>query len=287
MNEIQNFGFSNKITDTIRSRVSVRTYDKKPLSGDLMKKITEHLKKLNGPFEARCTFTILDKAEAKQEDNIKLGTYGVIKGASTYIAGVVENKPFCMEQLGYQMEWLILYLTEIGLGTCWLAGTFNRGSFTQAVECKSNELMPVVVPFGYAREKRSMLDSVMRAAAGSAKRKDWSELFYTDSFNNILDKNVKDAYEIPLEMARLAPSASNKQPWRILRKAGIYHFYICHTPSYNRMYSYDIQKIDMGIAMLHFEATAREAGLPGGWSISDPGLDTPQHHEYIVSWIPK
>jgi hypothetical protein len=48
----------------------------------------------------------------------------------------------------------------------------------------------------------------------------------------------------------------------------------------------DIQRIDMGIAMCHFELTASEAGLRGKWAVDPPAVAPPdQATEYIVSWL--
>jgi hypothetical protein len=48
----------------------------------------------------------------------------------------------------------------------------------------------------------------------------------------------------------------------------------------------DLQRIDIGIAMCHFELSAMELGLQGQWVLADPGLQAlPELTEYIVSWI--
>ncbi|WP_235838921.1 hypothetical protein [Desulfosporosinus metallidurans] len=47
-----------------------------------------------------------------------------------------------------------------------------------------------------------------------------------------------------------------------------------------------MQRVDIGIAMCHFELTAKETGIVGKWLISDPGsISTPQNTEYVVSWV--
>jgi hypothetical protein len=41
----------------------------------------------------------------------------------------------------------------------------------------------------------------------------------------------------------------------------------------------------MGIAMCHFELTAREAGLKGEWIVEEPRIEKPDGlTEYTVSW---
>jgi hypothetical protein len=42
----------------------------------------------------------------------------------------------------------------------------------------------------------------------------------------------------------------------------------------------------MGIAMCHFELTARDQGLDGKWVIQEPGIAKPDElTEYTVSWV--
>ena len=284
--EKRNKLFSQPVTDVIKKRSSIRTYEKKPLSAEQKSAIKDYFDKLTGPFQVKIRYALLEKPEQKEED-LKLGTYGVIKGASAFIAAAVEKKPYGMEQLGYQMEELILYITSLGLGTCWLAGTFSRSNFIKAIGAGKDELVPVVVPVGPPGEKRSLLETVMRSAAGSAKRKAWPELFFKENFESPLNESNAGAYAIPLEMVRLAPSASNKQPWRVLYSGGSYHFYLKHAGSYNSALGFDVQKIDIGIAMLHFEAAAREAGLSGSWKHGRHDISqAPEQLEYIVSWVP-
>ena len=96
-----------------------------------------------------------------------------------------------------------------------------------------------------------------------------------------------------LEMVRLAPSASNKQPWRIVREGRRWHFFLQRTPGYSgglagRLLKVeDIQRVDIGIAMCHFELAARELGLHGAWAVRPPHIETtdPLVH-YVVTWEP-
>ena len=47
-----------------------------------------------------------------------------------------------------------------------------------------------------------------------------------------------------------------------------------------------LQRVDLGIAMCHFELTARELGFAGRWAVQDPDIAKPDDRtEYIVSWI--
>ena len=96
-------------------------------------------------------------------------------------------------------------------------------------------------------------------------------------------------YADPLEMLRLGPSASNRQPWRLVKESGrdIFHLYLRRSRGYDKLIkAVDLQRIDMGIAMSHFELTARELGLGGRWQAVSPSVSpVPERTEYVQSWI--
>ena len=47
----------------------------------------------------------------------------------------------------------------------------------------------------------------------------------------------------------------------------------------------DMQRLDAGIAMCHFELTANELGLAGEWQIAEPAMQKPNETtEHIASW---
>ena len=120
-----------------------------------------------------------------------------------------------------------------------------------------------------------------------------AEVLVEDRFDRPLAPERAGAYALPLEMVRRAPSASNKQPWRVLRAHGGWHFHLRRTENYGRgslpfllLGLADLQRVDLGIAMAHFELAAREAGLPGRWTADAkpvPGAEPPL--EYVASWV--
>jgi len=61
---------------------------------------------------------------------------------------------------------------------------------------------------------------------------------------------------------RLAPSAVNRQPWRMVVMDDVVHFYLQRAKSLGGG-KLDMQKIDMGIALCHFELMAKELGFKG------------------------
>jgi hypothetical protein len=56
-----------------------------------------------------------------------IGSYGVIKGARSFIAFVGDTRSaYVQEQVGYTGEGIILQAEVMNLNTCWVGGTFRR-----------------------------------------------------------------------------------------------------------------------------------------------------------------
>ena len=118
------------------------------------------------------------------------------------------------------------------------------------------------------------------------------QLFFADEFGNPLVMDATGEYAHPLEMVRRAPSASNKQPWRIVQVGNAWHFYLQRTKGYGKgtllfrmLRLADLQRVDIGIAMCHFELTARSLGLRGRWIEEDPKLKLKENIEYTITWV--
>lgn len=276
------------IVKLIRKRISCRTYAGKAVEEEKVEQLSNFLSRnTRGPFGSILRFKLLDLTELDRKEIKTLGTYGVIKGAQLFIVGTVIRGYKAMEDYGYCMEKNILVATDLGLGTCWLGGTFNRSGFAGRMNVAENELLPAVSPIGYVKDKRSRTDNLFRFIVASNKRKQWSELFYDGSFKIPLAEERAERYVIPLESVRLGPSASNRQPWRIFmeRDKNVFHFYLERTKGYNKLFgNIQLQNIDMGIAMCHFELSAKEIGLEGNWKENKPDIRSAQM-EYIVSWV--
>lgn len=276
--------FNSPLDQIVKSRTSIRTYTKESLSQDIKSKINTYINELSGPFSPKVTIKLLESDTASKD--VKLGTYGIIKGASNYLGGAVEKGDLDLEELGYEFEKLVLYVTSLDLGTCWLGGTFNRGEFAKVMCIKGNEIFPIVSPLGHGTDKRRLLDSFMRFAAKSKQRKEWSELFFNGDFSIPLKEEDCKDYAFALEMVRLAPSASNKQPWRVVKEGNTYHFYELKAEGYSDRFSYDIQRLDVGIGLCHFHLSAIEKNLKGDFKKLSPTIkNIPNNAHYIISWI--
>lgn len=285
--------YSNPITTLIPQRTSWRSYEECPLSSEAQKKIQQFFSThLVGPFGNSARFVLINASNEDNQTLKGLGTYGFIRGARAYIVGAIPQGEKNLEDYGFLMEQIILYATDLGLGTCWLGGTFNKSNFAQKIAATDHETVPAITPIGYPAEKRSLRERLIRWGAGSKNRLPWENLFFQDTFDTPLTSAAAGSYETALEMVRLAPSASNKQPWRIIKEKerNCFHFYIQRTIGYQknseRFKMVDLQRVDIGIALCHFQLTTQEKNLAGAWKILSPTLPSiPEGTTYCVSWL--
>ena len=270
------------VKETIKKRVSTRTYTSEKLSKDDKDKLLKAISELNNPFGENVKIQLVEKDTVSNGE--KLGTYGVIKGAHTFLGVTTDRTELAPLAAGYQFENLILIATNMGLSTVWLAATFSREQFEKAMNIGKDEVFPAISPIGYATGKKSITESIMRKAMSADKRKPWEEMFFKDSFETPITKEDAKEYRDSLEMLRLAPSAKNAQPWRIVQKDGSYHFFIIYKGNISKEEKF-IKEVDLGIGLSHFHQAALENGLDGEFVKLDAvNIDIPENTKYIISW---
>lgn len=272
------------IVELIKKRTSWRSYDNLGMNEETEKDLHDFVSNPGeAPFGSRTAFHLIE-AKAPERGSVP-GTYGVIKGANRFIVGTVERGENDLEDYGYLFEKIILFATQLDLGTCWMGGTFKRTSYAEKVSLKKGWALPAISPVGPRTQKRSTLDKAMRFGAGSKKRKPFRDLFFDREFGKPLSQEDAGQFATPLEMVRLAPSASNGQPWKIIKQDDRLHFFGRRAKTYKIAFGVDLQRIDIGIAMCHFEMTAHEMGIEGKWIKTDHGQDSlPSGTEYFASW---
>ena len=273
--------------EAIKARISIRTYEERPVEQEKIGVLEECLLKMNkGPFGNAVRLMLVDVSGQDKDELKKYGSYGNIKGSRLFIAGAVKSGNGNMEDFGYCMEQAILQATELGLGTVWLGGGLNRSTFAQKVGAAEDEVIPAVTPVGYPSDKHTFTDNIIRFLSKARNRNQFGKIFFDVNMETPLTENACGSFAAALEAVRIAPSASNKQPWRVIRDDnGAFHFYLKEDVVYNNAFKgIKIQNLDMGIAMNHFELAVGELGLAGGWKFAKPSLEAGKLI-YIASWV--
>lgn len=275
--------FEKSVVELVRTRKSSRSYKEIDIEGATLQKLNDYIALITKEAKIKARFVFAHTGEVENDATKKLGTYGVIKGANSFLVGVLDKDEKNSLEFGYLFEKIVLFATDLGLGTCWLGGTFKKSDFAKSLSIAETEFIPIVSPVGFEKEKLRVFESAMRTLIGADNRKPWRELFFEGNNSTPLDEASAAPYAIPLEMVRLGPSASNKQPWRVTKDGNAFHFYVCRTKGYG-VPSYDVQINDIGIAKCHFELTANELGLKGKW-LEMTDISTPTQWEYVCSWF--
>jgi len=261
----------DNIKALIKKRHSVRAYTKKKIEP------TKKESLLNLMSELKTTNFRFDLIDYTFDDNIKIGTYGMISGAHSFIVGILneelKNDQKIAMAFGESFEKIVLKATALDLATCWMVSTFNTEAIESLIDLSSKENIVMVSPIGYGNEK-NLKHRFTRFMIKADKRKPWDELFYKNDFQNSLDKTSNDSINDILEAVRLAPSAANKQPWRIVKSDMTFDFYI-EPKAYmsEKNQKINVTYNDMGIARCHFKLMANTYGYKTEWFSKDNTLD--------------
>lgn len=178
------------------------------------------------------------------------GLKSQIKGTDVY-AVIVAKRGTPMEVEGYMGEALVLEATSMGLGTCWLGAGFYSDIINRNVDLQTDEAVHCVISIGKAN-----------LPAFAPKRKELVKVCGMDEAQlGQLGAWQKEA----VLAARLAPSAINQQPWKIV--ADKTSVSILETTVLYKKYA----PLDRGICMLHAAVGAAKAGRTGLWKKVDGG----------------
>lgn len=258
------------IIEAMKERRSVRSYDPQPLDQETINKLHKIIDDSYSLFGGDISIK-LKKFDLKGD--YKPSTYGVIKGASDYfLVGIGEGEDSSLTA-GFRFEQVILKAWEMGLGTCWIAGTYKGSQFDIGEKWPEGESLKIISPVGYPVKQR-FVEKLMRATVGSDKRKPFSELFFENDFQSSLSKENK--FSEALEMLRLAPSSTNSQPWRVLVKGNKVMFY--YKPKG------PLSILDTGIGICHFYETERFNGNNGTFEKETDTPKAPEDWKYLITY---
>ena len=244
-------------------RRTVRTFDGAPLAPDARELLESLASHAENPYGIPVDLRLVDVE--------KYGaTSRVIRGTSWYVVGSLPRCAHAEEAFGYVVERLVLSATAHGLGTAWLAGTIDRPAFERVAGVDENRIMPAVIAVGVPAARMSVLERVMRSKLRADERAPWDTLFFREDLAHPMaspdecDPTLTGA----LACVRLAPSAQNLQPWRLVCSDGRIDLFENRTLPLRPIG--DVQLVDMGIAMLHLEAGLARQGIGGAWSFDGP-----------------
>jgi len=224
------------LQDAIKIRRSRRKYIPEPLKSSSEVSLQELIDEYNNKENLDIRLVV---DNGKAFEGLRK-SYGMFSGVRNYI-GLIECKadPVYLEKLGYYGELLILHATALGLGTCWVGGTFHRASCP--FNLSQGESIHCVITVGRVQEKLSKREKFIYKL--THRKSKIAEQMYTS------DSPTPDWFLSGMKAVELAPSAVNRQPVMFTYKDGIV------TASVKDITGEGLA-LDLGIAKLHFELGA-------------------------------
>ena len=229
-------------------RISNRDYLDQPLSSKEVLLLDKVITRLN--TESGLHMQLI--CEDPQVFGSLRKSYGMFSGVRNYVAMVGSRKdPDLMEKCGYYGQQLVLHATTMGLGTCWVGGTYDRQKCSCAVA--PDEALCCVIAIGPVANQRRTKEKVIRSAI-HRKSKTPSQLARGMG-------DAPDWFMAGIAAVQRAPSAMNRQPILFRYTTdGTVTAEIAEESAYS--------EIDLGIAKYHFEI-----GVHGGtWTWGSPGV---------------
>ena len=238
--------------DAIAKRVSRRRYAPRSVPAELRERLVAHISAAGVLGGARVCL-VEDGGDSLFTG--VLGRYGAVAGMPLTAAfiGREDAEGWSENDVGYLGEAFILEATDLGLGTCWIAGSFDKERAARVVGLESRERVVAITPLGYATERQPASEYLVRSAVRASAR-----IPVEDLAPGILDGGWPQWAVTAVKAARLAPSGQNRQPWRFrLDGASLVMSRAAKL--------YWTAPIDLGIARLHVELGAAHEGVRGTW----------------------
>lgn len=246
----------------IFKRKSIRNYDLTPLNQDTLKDIKNRIHSLKPLYpEIKTDFKIISQSDVNSRMMKKAPYY--IAAFSEIIDGFIPKEGY-KTNIGFMLQQMDLFFSANGWGSCWQ----GIPKLTKDVLKSSDLEFVILMAFGRSKEM------LHRNNLMEFKRKPLRKIC------KISDGEVSEI----LEAARLAPSATNSQPWFF---TGNKHLIHVHSFKPNIIRAIILKKyipIDMGIVLYHLKVAAEHFGKePEILFDENVKSNTPNGYNYVAS----
>lgn len=210
-----------QLKETIYKRKSVRKYKSEPLNTAILNEIVAFCEKTTPLYpDIKVKMDIVEKKSVKS----------MLRWLPPHaIAFFSEEKSGYLENAGFILQQVDLYLQARGIGSCWLGmGKPDEGT----LDAQGDFKYVIMLVFGMPNEE-------FRAGTNGFKRRPMEK--------------ISDTADERLEAARLAPSSVNSQPWYFTHEGETIHLYRNKQGMLRHILG-DMNQIDVGIALAHVYA---------------------------------
>ena len=213
------------IREAIKSRHSVRYYRNEPIAEETR----AELEALIGACNAESGLHMQLIVEDPECFDTLLAHYGMFKNVRNYIAVVGPKDMANLEEKGgYYGQKVVIAAQQMGLNTCWVAGTYKRGKCKAVLE--DGEKIVCVIAIGYGESEGTR-----------HKFKPLSKIC------DIPEADMPVWFKNGVKAAMMAPTAMNQQKFKITLEGGRPVITAGAGP---------MTRIDLGIVKYNFEAVS-------------------------------
>lgn len=213
--------------ESMFKRKSTRKFKEKPLDTEDMDMLLKYIQSVK-PLLSDCEVDF----SCVSGDSIK-GAFGI--KAPHYLVVSAKEKKGALMNVGYMLQQVDLFLSHKGIGGCWVG------------MAKPDRQLTGLLPYPF----------VIAYAFGYGTQ----NIYQQD--NRRSRKPVREISEGPFHMpmveaARVAPSATNSQPWHFVTKPTTIDVYRVKNNPIKGFFLDRMNEIDIGIALCHLEVAAKK-----------------------------
>ena len=248
--------------EALQKRISCRAFEDRPLTDEERTALEECAAALDAAAKAADPALRIELfTPGPGEKKLAMSKAMFMGPVYTYAAVIGPGTPEAAEKLGYFGHKLVLFAEQLGLSTCWVAGTYSKSSLL--VEKSEDERIWDIIPIGHSLEKQPLLQRGIRKKLRGGDRP-LASFVEAEAPLEELPKWFQRA----VEAVKIGPSAVNGQPINFSWEAGD------GTPVVRAIVAkenHNLEYNDLGIAKYQFEAAARAFGVEGSWEWGDGG----------------
>ncbi len=142
------------VDEAIRSRKSVRKYERKPIPPDVLAELLEATRLAPSSNNRQAwNMIVVQDADLKEKLAKASGNQDFVAECSAYIVGVAQpGAYYSAVDMAIALDHLSLRAVELGLGTCWI-GDFEPEDISRILGIPSGRQVTICMTVGYPAEK--------------------------------------------------------------------------------------------------------------------------------------
>lgn len=259
----------------LMQRYSLRAFDSRKLDDETLNQIEQFILNTEPLFkENRMGISLIHQMTSKERSSA-LGLVNPHIHPPHILVTWMNGGKSPYTDLGYRMEQVTVYLHRMGIGSCFIGTLGREEAINQQYNLPPHAVTGALLAIGKSANPNT--------GNKPKKRMELEKLVFSNDFSTPL--TPPNGLSSILEAARVSPSATNAQPWRLLWKKPDLYLFVTPKKLANLL-SADFKKYclyDGGICMANISMALKAYHLPAKWEVLDSSSPTvPQHPQEFI-----